>query len=120
VDYILWRAFDDHSGRTASNESGFEAPAHSGYSPQRLSIIYGELALTKERVTMHARCYPAPSENHFAKVNAMAVAAGAPLISNTAVDSYISSVLPFMTEVMMTETGSHHDRKVDPGIWICH
>jgi len=47
----------------------------------------------------------------FAKVNAMAVVAGAPLISNSAVDSYISAVLAvydggddeLKLEVIMTE-----------------
>jgi len=110
--YPLGGAYDDNSGRTAANDSGLRgAGTQRILTAAAVDYIRAELALTKGTGENAREMLSSAIGKSFAKVNAMAVVAGAPLISNSAVDSYISAVLAvydggddeLKLEVIMTE-----------------
>jgi len=92
--YPLGGAFDDHAGRNADNDSGLRgAAAQRILTAAGVDYIRAELALTKGTGEDGRELLASAIGKSFAKVNAMAVVAGVPLIPNAGVDGYISAVL---------------------------
>ena len=110
--YPIGGAFDDHSGHDATGDSGLRgAGAQRILTAAAVDYIRAELALTKATGENPRELLSSAIAKSFAKVNAIAATAGAPLISNADVNTYINEVLAIYDagdddkklEVIMTE-----------------
>ncbi len=110
--YPLGGAYDDHSGKDATGDSGLRgAGAQRILTAAAIDYIRAELALTKSTGENARDLLASAIGKSFAKVNGIAATAGAPLIGNAAIDEYINAVLAIYDggdddrklEVIMTE-----------------
>jgi len=105
--YPIGGSYDDHSGRTAANESGMRgAGAQRILTAAAVDYIRAELALTMSTGEDARGLLSTAIAKSFAKVNAIAATAGAPLLPNAAVDAYIDDVLAIYD-------GGNNDKKLE-------
>lgn len=110
--YPLGGAFDNGSGVTATGDSGLKgAAAQRILTAADVEFIKAELALTEGAPGDPAEYLRAGIQKSLAKVNQVASAGGAPLISNADINAYVDAVLGLYDassddtklEIIMTE-----------------
>jgi hypothetical protein len=110
--YPVGGAYDNGSGVNGSGTSGLRgAGAQRIMTAAALDFIRAELALTKSTGEDAAALLESGMRKAFAKVNAVAVRAGAPVITSTDINTYVGAVLTkyaagsaaLKLEIVMTE-----------------
>lgn len=110
--YPMGGSYDNGSGITAGNDSGLRgAGAQRILTAAAVDYIRAELALTMATGENARDLLSNAMAKSFAKVNALAVLGGAPLIPDTAIEGYVGAVLALYDagdndeklEIIMTE-----------------